>query len=213
MKSFIGKFNLQNRRIKEGYDGFYLSLNSELGVKILKSPSIKKAQDEYLINLLAYDILEGRSSLPIACGQAKIKYPKRGYSNNLLPIIWMHHINGVTAYDYALNLGIKLQPQLINNKMSAFSVGWNSSEFVPILKQMDELCKRICQVGMVHCKDHHEQNFIIEKSTGIVKMIDFSAEKLKKAERENLLIKYADKIHRTYPDDYLEVLQYAGLLI
>lgn len=97
--------------------------------------------------------------------------------------------------------------------MSAFALGWSSSEFAPVLKQMDELCKRICQVGMVHCKDHHEQNFIIEKSTGIVKMIDFSAETLEEAARQYLLIKYANKIHRTYPDDYVEVLQYAGVLI
>lgn len=204
------------REDDEGQDGYYVYLGDGLGAKVLKRGSLATAQQEYLFNLYVqnHPDTENMTSEVLACGTAMIQLRGKWSSR---PVIWMRHIDGMNVYEYAVSLGLALDPSL--TRADALTQGYACERFAPVIYQMCEIEKALLGIGY-SCWDHSTDpgNYMLTPQ-GAVYAIDFKPQKMygrikeKPGLLQTIYDQHGEALSRTIPQEYLPTLVALGLLV
>jgi hypothetical protein len=184
----------------EGSHSFYYYIENNLGLKVFKSNNLRRAQTEYLLDMYAQSSKEtiGLTCEVLACGYVM------SIRNRVRPGIWMRHVDGITAYQYAIDLGYEHNNRF--NKVEAFSWGYESLLYRPLINRMNYICDALQSIGF-SCIDHLENsgNFMVDRYKHMI-AIDFSMEEkyMKKDIIKNVYEKYGEKLSITIPNDYID---------
>ena len=195
-----------------GSTGYYYRIIDDLGVKILKRGSLSTAQIEYLFYLYAQNnsITKGLTCEALACGLIRLRINN---TNKSKPGIWLRHIEGITAYHYAVELGFEHNNKF--DKVQAFLWGYECEEYKPIIDRMDYICEALKSIGF-SCEDHNDntRNFMVDINSNVI-AIDFGIEKqhISKVILNKIYELHGTKLAITIPIEYLTELSMIGISV